>query len=147
MRRSFGVGALVALGLLLIYIAVVRPPQHIGWQLFLIVFGGLVLWGGSAMWRASQIALVLTEETLATETGEVIATVENIRSADRSFFAFKPSNGFLLRLKTPGSRAWSPGIWWRLGKSVGVGGVTHAPDAKYMAEVLTALIAERDSKS
>lgn len=144
MRRSFGVAALVMLGALLIYIALTKPPASLGWVAFLLGFGGLMIFGAHAMWRASAHDLILTREALMSGDGRVVAKVADIRSADRSLFAFKPSNGFLLRLNVAEGRAWAPGIWWRVGRRVGVGGVTTASEAKFMAEVLTALIAERD---
>jgi hypothetical protein len=46
----------------------------------------------------------------------------------------------MIRLKTPASRVWAPGLWWRFGKRVGVGGVTPAGQGKAMADVIAARI-------
>ena len=43
--------------------------------------------------------------------------------------------------KTP--RRWWPGLWWSLGNRVGVGGVTSAAHTKAMAEIISAMIAQR----
>jgi hypothetical protein len=42
--------------------------------------------------------------------------------------------------------AWVPGLWWRIGKRVGVGGVTPSQPARYMAEVMSAMILEREQE-
>jgi hypothetical protein len=41
----------------------------------------------------------------------VLARIDEIASLDRGTFAFKPSNGFLLRLSRKGTRVWRPGLW------------------------------------
>ena len=69
------------------------------------------------------------------------------RSVDRGLFAFKPSNGFVVVLSQGGWRGWAPGLWWRLGRRLGVGGVTSAAQAKAMAEILSIEIARRDGQA
>jgi hypothetical protein len=76
----------------------------------------------------------LTETEIRTSNGEVLARMDEILAVDRGAFAFKPSNGFTLKLNTKKPRAWAPGLWWRFGRRVGVGGVTSAGQAKFMAE-------------
>lgn len=142
-RRWMGVGMLVAVGLLLIYVALATPPAP-GWQLFLIVTGGLALWLAQRLYQATLHRIELTEHELRSSTGEVIARVEDVEAMDRGVFAFKPSNGFLVRTREPGERAWAPGLWWRVGRRVGIGGVVAASQTKFMSEVLAALIAQRD---
>jgi len=141
-RRYFGVGVLMILGFVLIYIAFARPPELFGWRVFLIGLGALILWGAETMRRASAVSLILTRETLSSSDGRILARVQDIASVDRSFFAFKPSNGFLVTLKTRQERTWVPGLWWRFGRRVGVGGVTSARETRFMAEILTALVLE-----
>ena len=73
-----------------------------------------------------------------------VAAWDDIARVERGAFALRPSNGFLLHLHAPGPRAWAPGLWWRLGRRLGVGGVTAAGQSKGMAEILTAMLVERD---
>jgi hypothetical protein len=98
------------------------------------------------MRRATARRLELTREALCDDQGRVLTTVANIRSVDRGVFALKPSSGFRLVLNAPGSSAWAPGLWWRIGRNLGVGGVTSGAEGKYMAEVVAAMIAERSAK-
>ena len=141
-RRILGIGSLWVLSLLVIYVGIVRPPE-IGWQLFLFALGGGSIWIAEKMRRATALTLELTPEVLRDSSGEIVARTSDIESLDRGMFAFKPSNGFLLRLNTSKGRAWRPGLWWRLGNRVGVGGMTPGHQAKFMAEILSAMIAER----
>ena len=85
----------------------------------------------------------MTKTELRTSDGLLIAKVSDIRSLDRGVFAFKPSNGFMLRLNVKTPRRWRPGVWWSLGDRIGVGGVTSAHQTKAMAEILSAMIAQR----
>ena len=142
-RRLFGVTLNIVLGLLLIYIALIKPPAHMGWQAFLVLLGVTVLWLGQKMWYATQRVIELTETELRDSSGEVIAYVDQIVSIDRGMFAFKPSNGFIFKVKTAQPRAWNPGLWWRVGRRVGVGGVTPGSSTKMMADIIAAKLAER----
>ncbi len=142
-RRILGLGSLYLLALMVIYVAVVQPPD-IGWQVFLFVLGGGSIWIAEMMRKATALSLELTNSELRDSEGTVLAQVEDIMSLDRGVFAFKPSNGFLLRLSKSEGRTWRPGLWWRLGNRIGVGGMTPGPQTKFMAEMIAAMIAQRD---
>ncbi|MEX0319305.1 MAG: hypothetical protein AB3N21_15200 [Ruegeria sp.] len=142
-RRWIGVGMLVTVGVLVIYVALATPPA-LGWQVFLIVMGILALWLAQRMYQATAYRIELTTTELRSSAGVVIAQVTDVEAMDRGVFAFKPSNGFLLRTRTAGEGTWAPGLWWRLGRRIGVGGVTAAAQTKFMSETLAALMAERD---
>jgi hypothetical protein len=145
-RRWMGVIMLAGLGGLVIYVALATPPK-LHWQAFLIVVGVLSLWMADRLRRATEYRIELTETELRSSDGQVIALVSEIEKIDRGVFAFKPSNGFLVRTLTPGPRAWRPGLWWRMGRRIGVGGVTAAGQTKGMSEILAAMIAQRDQES
>ena len=95
--------------------------------------------------RSTGRVIELTATELRDSTGVLLARVEDIESMDRGVFAFKPSNGFLLKTKKPGKRAWQPGLWWRIGNRVGVGGVTSAAQAKFMAEQIAFRLSTRET--
>lgn len=143
LRRLVGLGAIVTLAGLLLSVAVLQPPAAPLWRGFLLVLGVGVLVLGEAMRRATLRPLRLTSEGLFDSAGRELARIDEIAGIDRGMFALKPSNGFTLKLAAPRPRAWAPGVWWRLGRRVGVGGVTSAAQARAMAEILTALLAER----
>ncbi len=142
-RRILGVTSVGLLGLFLIYIAFTRPPAF-GWQIFLLAFGGASLWLADLMRRATAEVIELTETELRDTSGTVIARMDDISGIDRGFFAFKPSNGFLLKTKKPGPRAWRPGLWWRAGRRIGVGGMTPGSQSKAMSEIIAIKLAQRE---
>ncbi|MFO7759968.1 MAG: hypothetical protein R6V26_16075 [Roseovarius sp.] len=141
-RRAIGVGSVALLGLIMLYLAIVQSPGP-GWRLFMVAFAALALWMAQRMWHATAHRLELTPGGLRSSDGRVIAPMEDVVAVDRGVFAFKPSNGFMVKLSRKGPFAWEPGLWWRIGRRVGVGGVTHRTPAKVMAEVLEMRIAQR----
>ena len=146
-RRWFAVGILTALGAMLVLLGFNTAQAGLGYQLFLLIIGVLALLEARRLWQATQHALELTTDGLRLRDGETLVAMDDIAQVDRGVFAFKPSNGFLLRTKTPGARVWAPGLYWRFGKRIGVGGVTTASQAKFMAEIISAVLAERDGVS
>lgn len=141
-RRVFGVGVLAGLALLMLRMALAGAGGS--WLDALVFAMGLIAaWGAWIMYRATQLSVILRADGLFDSTGQCLAALDDIDVVDRGTFAFKPSNGFLLRTKTKGSRLWQPGLYWRLGRRIGVGGITRASEAKQMADTLSILMAER----
>ena len=142
-RRAIAFSIQTALGALLLWVALARPPEAIGWRLFLLGLGlgalGLALRG----WQRGGGAVVLDRDGLRDEAGEPIAPLGRIARVDRGTFAFKPSNGFVVHLTEGLGRAWSPGLWWRVGRRVGVGGVTGGAEGRAMADALAAMVRAR----
>ncbi|WP_170348245.1 hypothetical protein [Ruegeria atlantica] len=138
-RRWLGTGMLGCVGVLVLYVALSHPSEPI-WLVFLLVVGGASFWLAYRMWFATDDAIELTQTELRTGAGRLIAKVEDIESIDRGVFAFKPSNGFLLKTRQSAENSWAPGLWWRLGRRVGVGGVTTAAETKFLCEILQALV-------
>ena len=142
-RRIAGVLMLAILGGLLVYVALATPPASFVWRIFLLGLGGIVLWLAEKMRRATKMGVVLTKHDLRTTDGQVLVRVDEMLGVVRGSFSLKPSNGFSVLTKSRQSSAWAPGIWWRFGKRVGVGGVTAASQAKFMSEVLAGMLADR----
>ncbi|WP_323770436.1 hypothetical protein [Antarctobacter sp.] len=144
-RRVIGVGSMMGLGALIVYVALSTPEMALGWKGLLIVMGvaGLVL--AQLMWQSTGHALILTEEALTDSDGTVVARLDEVAKVDRGMFALKPSNGFLVILKEPQPRAWRPGLWWRLGRRVAVGGVTAGSQTRPVADIMTHLLHDRNN--
>lgn len=142
MRRWIGLIMLAGLGLTTIYVAMAAPPIPV-FQAFLIGIGLLAFWGAVRLFRATQLRIELTRREIRDTGGMVLARLDDIASVERGAFAFKPSNGFLVTTRTSAPRAWRPGLWWRIGRRVGVGGVVPGHQAKLMADIIAALLAER----
>jgi len=138
-RRIFAYGVLFLLGALVIYVTLVQPPALL-WMVFMLGFGFVMLLQAERLRRATTHVIELTETELRDSSGTVLARIDEIRSVERGTFAFKPSNGFTLVLHSKKPRAWMPGLWWRFGRRVGVGGVTNAGQSKFMAERISMMI-------
>ncbi|KUP92062.1 hypothetical protein [Tritonibacter horizontis] len=143
-RRMMGVAMLVGLGGLTLYLAMTSAPGFI-WQLFLLAVSGGAIWIGYRMWQATSLRLELTSEALRCSDGEVLVRIADLEALDRGAFAFKPSNGFLMRSTVAGPRRWYPGLWWRMGRRIGVGGVTAGSQTKTASEIMSALMLQRDA--
>ncbi|MFT6426387.1 MAG: hypothetical protein ACJAYH_001278 [Celeribacter sp.] len=139
-RRLSAVVILGALGMIHFWIMLTTPPAAFVGKLFLLGVGALVLFGAYRVWTSTARDILLTPEDLREEGGRVLCRIEDIDHVQRGAFAFKPSNGFVVVLKdtVPRARSWAPGLWWRLGRRIGVGGVTSPGAGKAMADVLSA---------
>lgn len=142
-RRFIALGVLGVLGGLLAYLGFSVQGQFIG-RVFLVLAGGFCLWATVRMYQVTAHSIELTKDELRESSGAVLARIEEIEKIDRGTFAFKPSNGFLVILKTRKERSWRPGLWWRTGRRIGVGGITNAGQNKALAEILTVEVAKRD---
>ncbi|WP_425038465.1 hypothetical protein [Primorskyibacter sp. S187A] len=142
-RRWLGVGMLYGLGLLLLTLGALRPPDSVGWVVFLFATGALAIWGGEKMRQSTALGLRLTDDGLWDTSGRRIVSLDEIENVDRGVFAFKPSNGFLLKTRDPVGRSWRPGLYWTMGRRIGVGGVTSRAQAKLMSDTITMILAER----
>lgn len=130
------------LGVLVIYIGFLTTPQALA-GLVLVALGIVFVAMTWMQFKVTEGHLELTENELRVAGGRVLAEVSNISGVERGPFAFKPSQGFLIKMKAPQPRAWAPGLYWRFGRLLGIGGVTSASQGKFMADTLQALIASR----
>lgn len=145
LRYRIGIGLLVGLGLLLLYLAATAPAPGLLAKLVLAAFGAAALFQGYSLYRAGRRGIVLTKDGVFDTAGNALCSLDQIAGVDRSAFAFKPSNGFVLKLNANLGRAWHPGLWWRLGKRIGVGGITSGQAGKNMADIIALIVRDRDS--
>jgi len=143
-RRILACGVIYGLGLLVLYVTFTAPP-YFALMLFMLALGFGALFLAEKLRRATLTQIIMTQDTISTSDGVVLAQIDQIISVDRGAFAFKPSNGFTLKVETKQPRSWAPGLWWRLGRYVGVGGVVSAGQSKFMAEQIALRIAARDA--
>lgn len=137
-RRWLAIGAMFVLAGLLFWVAL-QGSAPVFWALVLILGGGVSFWGALRLKSATEVALELTRDGIRTDAGDYLVRVGDIDRIDRGAFAFKPSNGFLVRLKTPTTRGWAPGVWWRAGTFLGIGGTLPPGQTRAMADLLKAV--------
>ncbi|MEX0971000.1 MAG: hypothetical protein WD046_11215 [Paracoccaceae bacterium] len=146
LRRIVGLALQLLMGAGLIYVAAATPPASPVFIVLLLVIGGALLFGAWRFWLATSAGLVLTDTDLRDSHGTVICTLDEIDKIERGTFAIKPANGFTLRMKSRQRRGWAPGLWWRLGKMVGIGGATNRNAAKSLAEAIDVLKSPRGAE-
>lgn len=122
-----------------------RPLVKIGAMLL----GLLCIWQVIQLWKAGGRVIELTATELRENgTGRILARLEDIDRIDRSIIAWRPATGFLILLKQP-SRRWAttPGMWWRVGRRIGIGGITPKLEGKAMSELLAEMLRSRAEAS
>lgn len=142
MRRVLAVAMLVGVAGLMLY-ATFGAGTSVALKIGGAAFGLLALVSASGLYKSTLHRIELTEDGLRDSSGTSIARIEDIAELDRGLLALKPTNGFVLRTHAPLDRAWRPGLWWRFGRRIGVGGVVPGPQARVMADRLSELIAAR----
>jgi hypothetical protein len=95
------------------------------------------------LWRATDVTLTLTEEALTDSRGRVLARMDAVSAVERGGLSLAPTGGFVLRLTAPAPAHWVPGVWWRIGTRVGVGGATPRLMTREMALLIEAMLAVR----
>ena len=142
-RRMIGIGALILLCLVLLWHSYATYDQlSDGLVVILLALAGL--YAAFRIWRSSRTGLELTPAELRESGGRQIVRVADIVKVEREALGiFKPTNGFVLVTREKMPAAGSPGIWWRFGKRVGVGGITGAGEGKAMAELLQEMVARQ----
>ena len=139
-RRAFLLACFTILGVLFVWLGFATGGAGFFLQALLLLLGAGVLAMLPRFYRSGRKTLSLTDQGLIDSDGTVICEITNISSVERGTFAFRPSNGFLVRLRDAGPFVWEPGMWWRIGKRLGVGGILNASQAKLMADMLSARV-------
>jgi len=145
-RRVIAIGVLVCLGAMLLYLGFIMPAATLAWQGFMVAIGLLALFLADRVRRATLISIEMTDEVIQDSQGREICRLDDIVSVDSGALAFKPSGGFLIRTKHRGKRSWAPGIWWRIGRRIGIGGATSASQARYMADLIAMRLKDQEDK-
>lgn len=143
-RRGLATGFVGVLGMLLLYLAVTFPPVDWYFLALLVGMGAGALYLSYQMWEATAETLELTPRELREANGRVLCQIENVAGVDRGFFAFKPASGFIIRLKAPMTPGvYAPGLWWRFGRTLMVGGATAGRESKSVADLIKVLVSQQ----
>jgi hypothetical protein len=141
-RRLFAVAVLLALALVLGALGL-GPGLPLAGAALLLALGAGAALVAARIALATGGGLVLTADGLCDGSDRVIARWEEIAGIGRGPFAMKPARGFALCLRAPGPVAWVPGLWWRVGRRLGVGGLTDARATRAAAEAIALRLAAR----
>lgn len=142
LRRYVSVGVMFLAGALLVYAGTVGAEGSLLWKVTLVGLGIVILLFAERFRVSTSLSVFLTEAGLHDSTGRVLCGLDDILTLDKSAFSLKPNDGFLIKLKSPPGRAYVPGMWWRFGRFLGVGGVTQKNHTKFVADYLALMVAE-----
>ncbi|MGR3467741.1 MAG: hypothetical protein ACU0CI_07650 [Shimia sp.] len=117
-----------------------QPGMGAGWRATIVLASLACLAMALRFHRATANDIVLRADGLYETDGTQIAALSNIAGVEKGMFAFKPSGGFGVTLREPAPARWRPGLYWRAGRRVGVGGVTARHQGRMCAEALQALV-------
>ncbi|MEM6609343.1 MAG: hypothetical protein AAF689_12250 [Pseudomonadota bacterium] len=145
-RRATAAIAPGGLGGVILWLAVQQPAQSAPFLGLLLVIALVCLGLAYRAWRATATYLELTPEVLREATGRELCQLADVARVESSLLSWKPAGGFAVHLKTPAGRAWAPGLWWRLGRRVMVGGATNSGEAKAMADLMRIELARQAQK-
>lgn len=143
--RLFIIAALFGLAGVAGFTAVMALGEFAGTVGFMGVACLGLLFVGRAMFLTDASRVIFDGDCLRDDTGLEICRLEEIVKVERGFALFKPSSGFVLMLKAEKPRGWSPGLWWRYGRRIGVGGATPSRAGRAMADAITATIAMKNA--
>ena len=135
-RRLVALAATVGCGLVLIYFAFTAKDVAFLWKSVSVVIGVLLVFMADWLRRSTRVSIELSRSGIRDTEGRMLCALDNIEAVERSAFSLKPSNGLGVKLKTPESAAWVPGLWWRYGRRLGIGGITPAAEAKFMGDLI-----------
>ena len=142
-RRIFSAILLCLVALVMLNLVFTGSANSVVLKTILLSMSCVFLWQAQTSLRSADAALVLTRDGLFDGQGELICSISQIVSVDRGWFSLKPSNGFLIRLHEPAVRKWSPGLYWRIGTRLGVGGALSPAQTKELSDKLMLLVEER----
>lgn len=144
-RRWIGVGSISLIGLLVLYVLLTSRPPGVIWPILMLATIVICYWQAWRMHIAGQRRIQLFEDGVYLDTGEVIAPFDQIESIDRSLFTFKPSGGFVLVMRDKPPRRTLPGLFWTMGRRIGIGGTVPGYQARGMADIIEAMLLQRDA--
>ena len=136
--------AIAAMGAILTSTGLFNADVDIRFRVLAVLSGAGLVFLATRVIRQGRSGVQLTPEGLFEIDGRKICALNDIENVDRGFAAFRPSTGFSVRLKNRHDLAWSLGLWWRFGKTVGVGGITPPAAGRVMANALATALKARD---
>ncbi len=142
LRRALTLTALCSLGAALLTVALLADDGGLWGRTLVGAAGGAALGLARSFARATKRQILLMPQGIFDDTGTCLARRADISGVERSPFALKPSGGLLVRLERRYPRGWAPGLWWRSGRRLGLGGATSRIEGRLFAERLAVMLAE-----
>ena len=144
-RRVIAVAAIGGIGAVVLWMAATYPAPSAAILVGLVGLAVLCFAAAAYVWRVSAVRLELTEHELRDTAGRQLFALADVDQIEKGMLAWKPAGGFAVVLKSRKGRIWVPGVWWRLGRRVMIGGATNSGEAKAMADLMAEALNRNDS--
>lgn len=146
-RRMVSITAIIGLGAILVWFGLSAETAGALGKTIFVVCGLAMLALARSYYAATSVGLELTNDELRDTQGRVLCALQDVEIVDRSIFGFKPSNGVSLRLAQPGPVTWQLGLWWQVGRRIGIGGSTAPAQNKAFADAIRLILEDRRLKA
>ena len=107
----------------------------------------LGLWLKRFLNRYSKIGFLINELGMFNLDESLIFKMDEIERIDVSPYTFKSANGFIILLKTKSSFKFIPGLYWRLGNRISIGGLVSKNESKFLSTTLLELYEQNLTKN
>lgn len=139
-RRYLGVASLALVSAVALRLGLESEASD-GGRMLLMLIGALGFYANYRFWKSTHDGLELTPTELRETGGRRVMAVADIRAIERELFGvIRPTNGFVIAHHGRYPSGFKPGLWWRIGGRVGIGGLTPSGEGKAMAELLLSLV-------
>ncbi len=106
-----------------------------------------VVWLRKFLNHYSKIGFLINKVGLFDLNENIICKIDDIKRIDASPYTFKSANGFLILLDTKSSFKSIPGLYWRYGHRISIGGLVSKHESKYLAGILSDLVTNKKQTS
>ena len=114
--------------------------------LFLPLILLLGFWFKNFLKKYSKVGFLINEQGLFNLDKSPICKMHEIDRVDASPYTFKSANGFIIILKTKNSFESVPGLYWKLGKRISIGGLVSKNESKFLAGLLMQFLEKQKCK-
>ena len=137
LKRLSGALLIFVLGTTLLFSVYKKsnPGYTVYESLFLLV-GLILIFVSWRIGRARLTGIKLTKSGIYDLNDVKLCAILDINYIDRRTFAIKPANGFIIHLKNSAKSFWIPGLCWRIGKRLAIGGMLSKQECKAFANLL-----------
>ncbi|MBE3637823.1 hypothetical protein [Mangrovicoccus algicola] len=142
MRVILAVILLAGLGVLLTTLSVSEELDGAMVRICVLAVAAGALGAAWKVWRSAGQGLVLRPDRVVASDGRTVFLLSDVRRLERGVFAVKPANGVVVTLSARDGARWVPGLWWRTGRRVGIGGMTPKAQTRAFADRLEQRLAE-----
>ena len=109
--------------------------------LFLIsIFLISTLWFKKFISQHPKVGFLLNQEGIFNLDNSIVCRIEDIETIDTSPYTFRSANGFIVFLRERSTFKIVPGLYWRLGNRISIGGLVSKAESKFLSTTMLNLM-------